>query len=76
MLDKVKALINKAQEIWNLLQDLISVKGGLYVDCFAVIVALRLLAPLKGYPAMTPAEAGIWASTITAFAASVIGGPK
>lgn len=76
MIDKLKALLTKTQELWSLMQDIISVKGGLYVDLFAVIVALRLLAPLKGFPAMTPAEVTAWSVTITAFAASVIGGPK
>lgn len=53
---------------WEYLQDLCSLKAGLYVDAFAIVMLLRLLAPLKGYPAMNAAEAGMWAATITAFA--------
>ena len=55
-----------------------SLKGGLFVDAFAVVSLIRLLAPLKGYAALTAPEAAMWAATITAaFAASNIGGgPK
>lgn len=55
---------------WDYLQDLFSLKAGLYIDAFAVVMLVRLLAPLKGYPQMNAAEAGMWAATITAFAYS------
>lgn len=55
---------------WRYIQDLASLRGGLYIDAFAVVMIARLLAPLKGGPALTPAEAGMWAATIGAFAYS------
>jgi hypothetical protein len=70
MLDNIKAYIQKGQELWNLAQDIVSVKGGLWVDMFAIAVLLRLLGPFKGFPAMTPQEAGLWAATIASFAYS------
>ncbi len=70
-------MFNKVKEIWNWIQDFMSLKGGLFVDAFAVVFLIRLLAPLKGYAALTAPEAAMWAATITAFAASNIGGgPK
>jgi hypothetical protein len=70
MIDKIKAYIQKAQELWNMAQDIISVKGGLWVDAFALVTLVRLLAPLKGYPSMTVQEAAIWGTTIAAFSYS------
>ena len=75
MIDQIKAWIQKAQQVWDMLQDLASMKGGLYVDLFAIAVLLRLLGPLKGYPSMTIQEAGLWAATIGSFAFSG-NGPK
>lgn len=70
MLDKIKAYIQKGQELWNMAQDVVSVKGGLWVDMFAIVTLVRLLAPLRGYPSMTIQEAAIWGTTISAFAFS------
>lgn len=76
MIDKIKAWLAAFKAVSNVVQDAISVSGGLYVDCFAVVMLLRLLGPLKGYPAMNPAEAGMWAATIAAFSYSNTNGPK
>jgi tetrahydromethanopterin S-methyltransferase subunit E len=70
MLDRIKAYIQKGQELWNMAQDIVSVKGGLWVDMFAIVTLVRLLAPLKGYPGMSIQEAAIWGTTIGAFAIS------
>lgn len=69
-------MLTKITEIWQWIQDFLSLKGGLYIDAFAVVVLIRLLAPLKGYPGLNPSEAAVWASAIGAFAASNIGGSK
>jgi hypothetical protein len=74
MLDRVKAYVQKGQELWNMTQDIVSVKGGLWVDMFALATLLRLLAPLRGYPAMTVQEAAIWGTTIAAFSYSKTNG--
>lgn len=76
MLDKLKSILKILQQAWAWCQDFISIKGGLFVDAFAVVMIVRLLGPLKGFPPLTVAEAGMWAATITAFAASNIGGSK
>lgn len=77
MIDKIKQIAVTFKDLSSVVQDALNVKGGLYVDCFAVVMLVRLLGPLKGYPAMTPAEAGMWAATIAAYAAgSVGGGPR
>lgn len=46
------------------------IDGGTWVDIFAVVFIVRLLAPLFHLPAMNIAEAGIWGATITSFAYS------
>ena len=74
MLDKIKGYIQKGQELWNMAQDIVSVKGGLWVDAFAIATLLRLLGPFWGFPSMTVQEAAIWGTTIAAFAATKIGG--
>jgi hypothetical protein len=76
ILSKFRVFLINLNAVWSTLQDIISVKGGLYVDVFGVVMIIRLLAPLKGYQPITPSEAAVWASTIGAFAAAVIGGPK
>lgn len=75
-MDKLKSLFDTLKQVSSMVQDLISVSGGIYVDCFAVVMLVRLLGPLKGYPAMNAPEAAIWSATIASFAAGNIGGPK
>lgn len=60
--------MDKFIAILKAIQNAAQLKGGTYVDLFAVVFILRLLGPFRGYPAMTPAEAGCWAATISAFA--------
>ena len=60
---------------WKAIQELLSLDGGLYIDAFAVVMIVRLIAPMFHAPAMTYAEAGVWAATISSFAYSK-GGPK
>ena len=51
-------------------------EGGTWVDIFGVVFIARLLAVLWGLPPLTLAEAGIWGTTISAFAYSNSQGPK
>ena len=74
-MDRLKNFFATVKSISVVVQDAIKIDGGLYVDAFAVVMILRLLGPLKGFPAMNVAEAGMWAATITAFSYSN-GGPK
>jgi len=74
-MDKLKSLFDTLKQVSSIVQDALTVRGDLYVDCFAIVMLLRLLGPFKGFPAMTPAEAGLWAATIASFAYSN-GGPK
>ena len=67
MLEKIKAFAAKIKEAMDIVQDLATIRGGLYVDAFGLVMIVRLLAPLKGYAPMTPAEAGMWAATIAAY---------
>lgn len=69
MLDKIKFY-------WAYVQQLLSLDGGLYIDAFAVCFMVRLLGPLRGYPPVNMAEAGMWSATIAAFAYGKGGGPK
>ena len=75
MITKLKQFLVSFKNVSSVVQDALSVNGGLYVDAFAIVTLLRLLAPLKGYPAMSLAEAGIWGTTIAAYAAGNFGGP-
>lgn len=51
-------------EWWTYIQSLLSVDGGLYVDAFAIVMLVRLVAVLFGKPPLTIEEAGIWGATI------------
>jgi hypothetical protein len=53
-----------------------SLDGGTWVDIFGTMILVRLAAPLFHLPPMNIAEAGVWGTTIAAFAATNIGGPK
>jgi hypothetical protein len=53
-----------------------NIDGGSWVDIFGVVILVRLAAPLFHLPPMNVAEAGVWGTTIAAFAASNIGRPK
>lgn len=75
MINRIKDLATYAQAVWTWIQGFVSVQGGIYVDMFAVVFIVRLLAPLKGFPALNYSEAGMWAATISAYAYSK-GGPK
>ncbi len=74
-MDRIRRIVVTLTELSSIVQDALTIKGGLYVDAFAIAMLLRLLGPFRGYPAMTPAEAGMWAVTIAAFSYSH-GGPK
>lgn len=75
-MERIKLILRIVQRGWSWCQDFISLKGGLYIDAFALVFLVRLLGPLKGFPPVTPAEAATWSATIAAFAASNIGGSK
>jgi hypothetical protein len=53
-----------------------SLDGGAWVDVFGAMILIRLIGPLFRLPPMNAAEAGTWAATIAAFAATNIGGPR
>ena len=54
-----------------------SLDGGTWTDIFGVVIILRLLAVLLHFPPLTMAEAGVWGTTISAFAmTNTFGGPK
>lgn len=61
-------MLEKLTDIWNVIHDAMNVDGGTWVDIFGVVIIARLLAVMKGMPALTPAEASIWAATITSLA--------
>lgn len=75
-MDKLKSFFAVVKSVSGIVQDAVTVGGGLYVDAFAIVMLLRLLGPLKGYPSMNAAEAGMWAATIAAFSYSNTNGPK
>lgn len=69
-------MFDKVMDIWHKVQAFLSVDGGLYIDAMCLVILLRLLAVLKGYPPMTAAEAGLWGATICTYGYSQRGGPK
>ena len=75
MLDKLNAFIAKIKPILSGFQDLVSVPGGLYVDLFGLVMVVRLLAVLKGFPPLSMSEAAVWGTTVGSLAYSN-GGPK
>jgi hypothetical protein len=67
---------DKIQAVWDHIQELLSLDGGLYVDAFAVVMIVRLLAVLFGAKALNASEAGMWGATIMTYGASKFGGPR
>jgi hypothetical protein len=63
------------EKIKNFLQGTLDVKGGTFVDLFALIFMVRLIGPLWHLPAININEATFWSATIAAFAYGH-GGPK
>jgi uncharacterized protein (DUF2164 family) len=57
------------------LQGTLDIKGGTFVDLFALVFLIRLLGPLWGLQGINISEATLWSATIGAFAISH-GGPK
>jgi len=51
-----------------------SLDGGSWVDLFGIVFLIRLVAAMFRFPPLTNAEAGLWMVTISAFAATNIGG--
>jgi hypothetical protein len=68
MLDKIKQGLKALQLAFD-------IDGGLYVDLFAIVFIVRLIAPLFHFPPVTFAEAGMWGATIGTYGYSK-GGPK
>jgi hypothetical protein len=63
----ISNLLTRVKPIWEMVQDLLSVKGGLYVDALCLVIIVRVLAVLWGFAPLTGAEAGIWSATICAY---------
>ena len=53
-----------------------SLDGGSWVDLFGLVMLVRLIAVMFHFPALSMAEAGLWAATITSFAYSNTNGPR
>ena len=52
-------------------------EGNEWVDLFGAVILARLIAVLLHFPPLTMAEAGVWGTTISAFAmTNTFGGPK
>ncbi len=70
MITKLQIFLSQIKDIWDQVQSIGSIDGGLYVDAFGLVIMFRLLAVLKGYPALTAAEATTWGTAIGALAYS------
>jgi hypothetical protein len=68
--------MTKLQELWNQIQDFLDISGDCWLGLLTAIIAFRYVYAALGHPAITPAEAAAYASAVTAFAATNIGGPK
>jgi hypothetical protein len=62
--------------IFSNIQDLVKVPGSLYVDLFGLVMVVRLLAVLKGFPPLTVSEAAVWGTTVGSLAYYNTNGPK
>jgi uncharacterized protein (DUF2164 family) len=72
---KERRITDMLEKIKDFLQGTLDIKGGTFVDLFAVVFLVRLLGPLWHLPAINMSEATFWGSTIASFAYSH-GGPK
>jgi hypothetical protein len=68
--------MNRLLQIWQTIQEFLSVDGGLYVDLMCITIIVRLIAVLFHFPPLTGAEAGLWAATIGTYGASQFKGPR
>ncbi len=75
MIEKIKELISQLKSVFSAVQDLVNVPGSLYVDLFGIVIMLRLLAVLKGFPPLSVSEAAVWGTTVGSLAYSN-GGPR
>ncbi len=75
LIDKLKAVLGKLKEVSQLVQQVGDIKGSLYVDLFGIVMMIRLLAVIKGFPPLSASEAAVWGSTIGSLAYSN-GGPR
>jgi hypothetical protein len=75
MIEKINIFISQMKLIYSNIQDLVKVPGGLYVDLFGLVMIVRLLAVLKGFPPLSVSEAAVWGTTVGSLAYSN-GGPK
>lgn len=75
MIAKLQILLGNVQTVWKMIQNVLSIKGGLYVDLFGLVMVVRLLAVLKGFPPVSGAEAAVWGTTVGSLAYTN-GGPK
>lgn len=69
MLDQIKV-------VWDKIQAILDLDGDVWLGLFTAAIVFRLVYSGLGHPPITAAEAAAYASCITAFAASNIGGPK
>jgi hypothetical protein len=64
------------KEFIDKIQALIDLHGDTWLGIFTALIMLRIAAAVFKFPPITMSEAGAYASCVTAFAATNIGGPK
>ena len=66
---RLKQLIDKIQE-------LVDLHGDTWLAMFTATIVARVIMAAFGFPPVTMAESAAYASAVTAFAATNIGGPR
>ena len=61
-------MYDKVKNIWDKVQALLDVRGDVIMLFMSVAFVIRVLAVLKGYPALTVAESAMYGSAIGSFA--------
>jgi hypothetical protein len=64
------------KELIDKIQELVDLHGDTWLAMFTFVLIVRVVMAAFRYPAITMAEAGAYASCVTAFAATNIGKPK
>ena len=60
--------MNKLQQIWNAIQDLLDVRGDVVMLFISSAFVIRVIAVLFNYPPITNSEAMFYGSAIASFA--------
>lgn len=61
-------MLKKIKKTWDLIQDLLDVRGDCVMLVFSLAIIMRIVATVFGHAPLTVSEAAVYGSAVTAFA--------